>query len=99
MKLAKEEQKRRGALLKELRERRGLTQPQVVMQLDPDDPINFIRRYQRWESGGSWETFAEPGLALFFGVELDYFRRGAGLIKPNDEPKPKKKETAASRAG
>jgi len=85
VKLPEEERKRRAALLFDLRDKSGLTQGTVAARLSPLD-ASFMRRYQDWEKGRSWETLAEAGLALLFGVEIDYFSRGYIPDQKNELP-------------
>ena len=66
-----------SARIKELRERRGLTQPQVATALDVS-----LRTYQNWEAGGGTSGEHYERLAELLGVSYDYLMTGGEMMPP-----------------
>jgi len=66
-----------SARIKELRGRRGMTQPQVADAVDVS-----LRTYQNWEAGGgtSGENYERLGEVL--GASYDYLMTGGDVMPP-----------------
>ncbi len=71
-----------SARIKALRERRGLTQPQVAERLGM---ASKLRTYQNWELGGGTSHDNYERLAEILGVSYDYLLTGAESSPPADD--------------
>jgi transcriptional regulator with XRE-family HTH domain len=66
--------------IKALRERRGLTQPQVAREVGAE-----LRTYQNWESGGGTSHENYERLAEVLGCSYDYLVTGAEVSPPAED--------------